>query len=93
MLDAPTGLSTKIAVALDLGRAFNRAQAGDLPDLAAPFNAHGADRDAKLAHTRNTLVATVGRTAAAAFRSSFALCAAFAAAACAIALLGTRRRA
>ena len=92
VLDAPTGLSTKIAVALDLGRAFNRAQAGDLPDLAAPFNAHGADRDAKLAHTRDMLVGTVGRTAAAAFRSSFALCAAFAAAACAIALLGTRRR-
>ena len=93
VLDAPVGLSTKIAVALDLGRAFNRAQAGDLPDLGAPFNAHGARSDARLAQTRDRLVGTVGRTAAAAFRSSFALCAAFAAAACAIAFAGARRRA
>ncbi len=92
VLDAPVGLSTKIAVALDLGRAFARAQAGDLPDLSAPFDAHGARSDAQLARTRDDLVGTVGRTAAAAFRSSFALCAAFAAAACAIGLLGRRRR-
>ena len=93
VLDAPVGLSTKIAVALDLGRAFGRAQAGDLPDLGAPFDAHGAAGNAPLAQTRDKLVGTVGETAAAAFRSSFALCAAFAAAGCAIALLAGRRRA
>jgi len=37
------------------------------------------------------LVGTVGQTAAAAFRSSFVVCAAFAALACAIGLLGRRR--
>ena len=92
VLDAPVGLSTKIAVALDLGRAFDRARAGDLPNLRAPFDAHGAAGDRSLAQTRDKLVGTVGRTAAAAFRSSFAVCAAFAAAACAVALLGRRRR-
>ena len=92
VLDAPVGLSTKIAVALDLGRAFAQRRPATSRISRAPFNAHGAERDATLAHTRDKLVGTVGRTAAAAFRSSFALCAAFAAAACAIALLGTRRR-
>jgi MFS family permease len=92
VLDAPVGLSTKIAVALDLGRAFGHAQAGDLPDLRAPFNAHGAKSDPALAHARDQLVGTVGETAARAFRSSFSLCAAFAAAAFAIALFARRRR-
>jgi MFS family permease len=92
VLDAPVGLQTKISVALDLGRAFGRARAGDLPNLREPFDAHGARSNAALAQTRDTLVGTVGRTAAAAFRSSFALCAGFAAAACAVALVGRRKR-
>lgn len=91
VLDAPVGLSTKISVALDLGRAFNRAQAGDLPNLRTPFDAHGARHDAQLARARDKLVETVGETAAAAFRSAFALCALFAAVACAVALLAWRR--
>ena len=91
VLDAPVGLSTKISVALDLGRAFADAQAGDLPDLRAPFDAHGAGRDPALARARDELVGTVGRTAARAFRTAFALCAAFAAAACVIAVLGRRK--
>lgn len=92
VLDAPVGLSTKIAVALDLGRAFSHAQAGDLPNLRAPFDAHGARSNDALADARDKLVGTVGQTGARAFRSSFALCAAFAAAACAVALVGLRRR-
>jgi hypothetical protein len=92
VLDAPVGLSTKVSVALDLGRAFSHAQAGDLPDLHAPFDAHGAQHDPALAHARDDLVGTVGQTAAGAFRSSFIVCAAFAAAACALALVGRRRR-
>jgi hypothetical protein len=92
VLDAPVGLTTKIGVALDLGRAFDRARAGDLPNLRQPFDAHGAGSDRSLAETRDRLVGTVGRTAAAAFRSAFAVCAAFAAVAAAIAFLGGRRR-
>ncbi len=94
VLDAPVGLSTKIAVALDLGRAFSHAQAGDLPESSgAPFDAHGASSNDALADARDKLVGTVGQDGErAAFRSSFALCAAFAAAACAVALVGLRRR-
>ena len=81
ILDAPVGLGTKVPVALDLGSAFQRAQTGEVPDLRAPFDAHGAQHHAALARVRDTLSETVDRTIARAFRTSFALCAAFAAAA------------
>ena len=87
ILDAPVGLATKVPVALDLGSAFHRAQAGEVPDLRAPFDAHGARHDAHLARVRDDLSGAVDRTIARAFRTSFAVCAAFAAAA---ALIGRR---
>ena len=64
-----------------------RAQTGEVPDLRAPFDAHGAQHHAALARVRDTLSETVDRTIARAFRTSFAVCAAFAAAA---ALIGRR---
>jgi MFS family permease len=85
ILDAPVGLTTKVPVALDLGSAFRRARTGEVPDLQAPFDAHGAGDDAELARTRDELAGAVDRTIAGAFRTSFALCAAFAAAAALIA--------
>lgn len=87
ILDAPVGLATKVPVALDLGSGFERAQAGEVPDLSAPFDAHGAKDDPALARTRDDLSGAVDRTIARAFRTSFALCAAFAAAA---AMIGRR---
>jgi hypothetical protein len=81
VLDAPVGLTTKVPVALDLGAAFRRAKTGEIPDLQAPFDAHGARHDPELAHTRDKLAGAVDRTIAGAFRTSFAVCAAFAAAA------------
>ena len=92
VLDAPVGLTKKVPVALDLGSAFHRARSGELPNLAAPFNAHGAGSDNDLARTRDELVGTVHRTVAEAFRTSFALCAAFALAAAAVALAARRTR-
>ena len=92
VLDAPVGLTKKVPVALDLGSAFHRARSGELPNLAAPFNAHGAGSDKDLARTRDELVGTVHRTVAEAFRTSFALCAAFALAAAAVALAARRTR-
>ncbi len=89
ILDAPVGLTTKVPVAFDLGSAFQRAKTGEVPDLQAPFDAHGAGDDPELARTRDELSGAVDRTIAGAFRTSFALCAAFAAAAALIA----RRRA
>jgi len=85
ILDAPVGLATKVPVALDLGSAFQRAQTGEVPDLQAPFDAHGARHDPDLARVRDQLSGAVDRTVAGAFRTSFALCAAFAAAAALIA--------
>ena len=93
VLDAPVGLTKKVPVALDLGSAFHRARSGELPNLAAPFDAHGASSDKDLARTRDTLVGTIHRTIAQAFRTSFALCAAFALAAAAVGLAGRRRHA
>jgi hypothetical protein len=91
LLDAPVGLSTKVPVALDLAREFERAQAGEIPDLARPFNQHGAGSDPKVASTRDTLVGAVEETITRAFRPAFLLSAAFAAAAGAVALLFRRR--
>ena len=79
LLDAPMGLTTKIPVALDLRSAFERARDGQIPDLAEPFNAHGARDDPK--------EETITRS----FRSAFLVSAAFAAAALGVAFLFRRR--
>jgi hypothetical protein len=78
LLDAPVGLDKKVPVALDLQKAFARAQAGETPDLAEPFNAHGAQHDAALAATRDRLLGTIEATITRATRSAFFVCAAFA---------------
>src|SRR5438067_1086974 len=52
LLDAPVGLSTKIPVALDVRNEFARAKAGVIPDLAKPFDEHGAGSDPTLARVR-----------------------------------------
>jgi predicted MFS family arabinose efflux permease len=91
LLDAPIGLSTKVPVALDLAGEFERAQAGEVPDLAKPFNDHGAGTDPKVAATRDTLTGAIEETITRAFRPAFLLSAALAALALAVAFL-TRRR-
>ena len=55
LLDAPIGLDKKVPVALDLRKAFARAQEGETPDLKQPFNAHGAAHDSALASVRDDL--------------------------------------
>jgi hypothetical protein len=91
MLDAPIGLGTKIPVAFDLGAAFDRGRGGRVPDLAAPFDAHGAQDDAKLAGVRDHLIDVVERTVARAFRRSFLFCALLAALATALLLVWRSR--
>ena len=56
LLDAPIGLDKKVPVALDLSKAFDKAQEGETPDLKQPFNAHGARNDPALAAVRDDLV-------------------------------------
>ena len=87
LLDAPIGLDKKVPVALDLRQAFARAQAGETPDLAEPFNAHGAEHDSGLAATRDKLLGTIEATITRASRSAFFVCAGFAALALLLALV------
>ena len=91
LLDAPVGLSTKVPVALDLAGEFQRARAGQIPDLAKPFDEHGAASDPNLAATRDKLVETIEETITRAFRPAFLLSAALAALASLVALLARRR--
>ena len=91
LLDAPVGLSTKVPVALDLAGEFERARAGEIPDLAKPFDDHGAGSDPNLAATRDTLVRTIEETITRAFRPAFLFSAALAALALAVALFARRR--
>jgi MFS family permease len=87
LLDAPIGLSSKIPVALDARAEFASAQAGKIPDLARPFDAHGAKHDPELAAVRDELVGAIKDTLTRAFRSSFLLSASLAAAALALAFV------
>jgi Major Facilitator Superfamily len=79
LLDAPIGLDKKVPVALDLRKAFDRAQAGETPDLKQPFNAHGAAHDSALAAVRDRLAGAIAATITRASRPAFFVCAGFAA--------------
>ena len=79
LLDAPIGLDKKVPVALDLRKAFDRARAGETPDLRQPFNAHGAAHDSALAAVRDRLAGAIAATITRASRPAFFLCAGFAA--------------
>jgi hypothetical protein len=87
LLDAPVGLDKKVPVALGLRDAFARARAGETPDLAQPFDAHGARQDASLAAARGRLLGTIEATITRASRSAFFVCAGFAALALLLALV------
>jgi len=80
LLDAPIGVTDKVPIALDLRTAFNKAKAGEIPNLKEPFDSRGARSDPTLAAARDDLVAAIQNTITRAFRSSFFLAAAFAAA-------------
>ena len=91
LLDAPISLRTKLPVAYDLVRVFRQARQGEVPDLAKPFDAHGARDDPALASVRDRLVATIEETITRTFRSPFLLSALLAALAVPVALLFRRR--
>jgi MFS family permease len=80
LLDAPIGITDKVPIALDLRKAFNQAKTGEIPDLKEPFDSRGAKSDPTLAAARDDLVSAIQNTITRAFRSSFFLAAAFAAA-------------
>ena len=79
-------------MALDLRKALDQASDGELPDLEAAFDAHGAAHDAKLAAARDDVVGAIEATITRAFRPAFLICAGFAAAALALAFVMRRRQ-
>jgi hypothetical protein len=91
LLDAPIGLDKKVPVALDLRGAFAQARAGVTPDLAEPFDKHGAQHDPALAAARDKLLGAIESTITRASRSAFFVCAGFAALALVLALAFGRR--
>ena len=91
LLDAPIGLDKKVPVALDLRSAFDKAREGETPDLAEPFDKHGAQHDSALASARDTLLGAIEATITRASRAAFFVCAGFAALALLVALLFRRR--
>ena len=91
LLDAPVGLDKKVPVALDLRKAFARAKDGETPDLAQPFDAHGARHDSALAAARDKLAGAIQATITRASRPAFFVCAGLAAAALLVAALFRRR--
>jgi predicted MFS family arabinose efflux permease len=90
LLDAPVGLDKKVPVALDLRSAFGKAQEGETPDLAEPFDKHGAQHDSALAAARDRLLGAIEATITRASRSAFFVCGGFAALALLLALLFRR---
>jgi hypothetical protein len=91
LLDAPIGITDKVPIALDLRSAFNKAQDGEIPNLAEPFDKRGARTDSKLRAARDELVSAIEETLTRAFRPDFFLAAGFAAAAALLAGLLRRR--
>jgi len=91
LLDAPISITDKVPIALDLRSAFNKAKDGEIPDLAKPFDARGAQSDSKLAAARDDLVAAIEESITRAFRPDFLLAAAFGAVAALLAALMRRR--
>ena len=76
-----------VPVAFDVAKELDRAQAGEVPSLAGPFDRHGARSDPALREARDRLVATVEQTITRAFRPAFLFSAALAAAALGLAAI------
>jgi MFS family permease len=73
VLDAPVPLTKKIPIALDLRQAFEEAQQGELPDLDAAFDEHGAATDDRVADLRDDLLASIKDALTRSFRNAYGL--------------------
>jgi hypothetical protein len=78
ILDADLPLTTKVPIALDLYREFQRVPEGEIPNLSTPFEEHGGTEDADVARARDSLLESVQAVLTRAFRSSFVVSALFA---------------
>jgi MFS family permease len=78
IIDAELPLTKKIPIALDLNDEFERAPAGEIPDLERPFEENGAEDDEQVAAARDDLLDTIRAALTRSFRTSFALAGALA---------------
>ncbi len=79
LLNADVPIRQEVPIALDLRAALGRAPRGTVPDLAQPFNNHGAAHDERLRQVRDSLVAALQDALTRSFRRALALCALLAA--------------
>jgi hypothetical protein len=79
VLDAHISVFKKVPIALGLRDEFKKAQAGEIPDLAKPFDDAGAGNDASVRKARDQLLTAVRAPLTRSFRPGFALAALFAA--------------
>jgi hypothetical protein len=75
ILDAPLPLTKKVPIALSLRDAFEQTPNGEIPDLATPFEKHGAGSDEQVAAVRDDLLDTIRAALTRSFRTSFGLAA------------------
>ena len=81
ILDGDVSLRTKIPIARDLRDTISTTPRGRVPDLGAVFDRHGAGSSSGVRRLRDTLLGTLTGVLTRSFRTAFALCALFAAAA------------
>jgi MFS family permease len=79
LLSADVPIRQEVPIALDLRTAIEHTPRGTVPDLAAPFNKHGAAHDARLRQVRDSLTAALQDALTRSFRRALALCALLAA--------------
>jgi predicted MFS family arabinose efflux permease len=91
LLNADIPIRQQVPIALDLRNALDRAPRGTVPDLAQPFDTHGAAHDPRLRRVRDSLVGAVKDAITRSFRPALTLCATLAVLAL-VAIPSIRRR-
>jgi len=93
ILDAHIPVLKKVPIAIALGREFESAQTGEIPDLGKPFEDQGAGSDASVRTAEGQLLTAVRAPLTRSFRPGFAVAALLAALAILPPLLFRRREA
>jgi hypothetical protein len=91
LLNADVPIRQQVPIALDLRSAVDHAPRGTVPDLAGPFDKHGAAHDERLRRVRDSLVGALKDAITRSFRPALTLCAVLAALAL-VAISSARRR-
>jgi MFS family permease len=79
LLNANVPIRQEVPIALDLRKAFEQTPRGTVPDLTEPFNKQGAEHDAALRQTRDSLEGALKDALTRSFRRALGLCALLAA--------------